>query len=47
MARSKPYSSKIREVIAHVASCHTEYKHPYLVQRDKINRVGYIIIFNG
>lgn len=44
MARSRPYSEKIRKVISHVASGTTEYRHPYLVQRDEIKRVGFIIV---
>jgi F-type H+-transporting ATPase subunit gamma len=43
MARSKPYSEKIRDVIHHLACARTEYKHPFLDVR-KIHRVGKIII---
>jgi F-type H+-transporting ATPase subunit gamma len=28
----------------HVAASHAEYKHPYLKQRNEVNRVGYIIV---
>lgn len=44
MAASKPYSKKIRQVIAHVAAGKSEYKHPYLQSREKIARVGYIVV---
>jgi F-type H+-transporting ATPase subunit gamma len=44
MATSKPYASKIRQVISHVAASSTEYPHPFLQQRDEIKRVGYIIV---
>jgi F-type H+-transporting ATPase subunit gamma len=44
MALTKPYAQKIRQVINHVASGHVEYPHPFLVQRDEIKRVGYIIV---
>lgn len=44
MALSKPYAQKIRQVINHVAAGHVEYPHPFLVQRDEIKRVGYIIV---
>ena len=44
MALTKPYSQKIRQVINHVASGHVEYPHPFLVQRDEIKSVGYIIV---
>ena len=43
MTASRPYSEKIQEVIHHLAYAATEYKHPYLEERD-VSRVGYIII---
>jgi len=43
MQASKPYAAKMRNVIAHLAHAHPEYKHPYLEVRD-VKRVGYIII---
>ena len=44
MARSKPYSTKIRKVISHVAASHSEFHHPYLQSRDEIKRVGFIVV---
>ncbi|VAW97893.1 ATP synthase gamma chain [hydrothermal vent metagenome] len=44
MRASRPYSDKMRQVIHHLAFAHTEYKHPYLLPRDEVKRVGYIII---
>ncbi len=44
MQASRPYATKIRNVLAHLAQAHSEYKHPYLLERDEIKRVGYIII---
>ncbi len=44
MALSRPYSEQIRRVISHVAASHTEYSHPYLQQREHINRIGYIVV---
>jgi F-type H+-transporting ATPase subunit gamma len=44
MATSKPYATKIREVISHVAASHSEYAHPFLQARPETKRVGYIII---
>ncbi len=43
MTASRPYAEKMRQVIAHLAFAHTEYKHPYLNDRD-VKRVGYIIV---
>ncbi len=44
MTVSKPYATKIRKVIAHVAASHSEYHHPYLQRREEIKRVGFIIV---
>jgi F-type H+-transporting ATPase subunit gamma len=44
MTLTKPYAEKIREVIAHVAGCSSEYQHPFLLPRKNIKRVGYIIV---
>ncbi len=44
MAISKPYATKMRQVISHVASCHSEFHHPYFQKRAEIKRVGYIIV---
>jgi len=43
MLAARPYAEKIRQVIAHLAQSHPEYKHPYTIVRD-VKRVGYIII---
>lgn len=44
MSVSRPYAQRIRQVIAHVASSHSEYQHPYLQKRETIKRVGFIIV---
>ena len=44
MAANRPFSRKLREVVGHVASAETEYKHPYLVDRKEPKRVGYIVV---
>ncbi len=43
MDASRPYADKMRAVIHHLAFAHSEYKHPYLEDRD-VKRVGYIVI---
>lgn len=43
MRSARPYAEKIRTVIAHLASAHPEYKHPFMVERE-VKRVGYLII---
>lgn len=43
MAASRPYSDKIRNVIAHLAHAHPEYQHSYMKDRE-VKRVGFIIV---
>jgi len=43
MRASRPYTEKMRNVVAHLAHAHPEYKHPYMQERDP-KRVGFIII---
>lgn len=43
MARAIPYAKKIMNVISHVASANSEYRHPYMEKRT-VKRAGYIII---
>ncbi len=44
MQASRPYAEKIASVICHLAHAHPEYKHPYLVSREEVKRVGYIVV---
>ncbi len=44
MNASRPYATKMRQVVSHMASGHLEYKHPYTLEREEVKRVGYIII---
>ena len=44
MHQARPYAEKMRQVIAHVAAANTEYKHPFLLARDEVKRVGFIIV---
>lgn len=44
MQVSKPYAQRIRQVVAHVASSHSEYHHPFLQKREQQKRVGYIVV---
>ncbi|MCP1673386.1 F-type H+-transporting ATPase subunit gamma [Natronocella acetinitrilica] len=43
MQRARPYSDKIRNVIAHLAKADPEYRHPFLVERE-VKRVGFIVV---
>jgi F-type H+-transporting ATPase subunit gamma len=44
MKSSRPYARAMKQVIGHLAQASSEYQHPYLVEREQIRRVGYIII---
>ena len=44
MRMSRPYGEKIRTVAAHVSHANPEYRHPFLVERDSVQRVGLIVI---
>jgi F-type H+-transporting ATPase subunit gamma len=43
MKRSKPYATKIRQVIKHIAGSNSEYHHPFLDVRP-IDRVGILVV---
>jgi len=44
MRMARPYGEKIRNVAAHISHANPEYRHPFLVPRDSVQRVGLIII---
>ena len=44
MSATRPYSQKMLNVIGHLANAKTEYSHPFLLERENVKRVGYIIV---
>jgi F-type H+-transporting ATPase subunit gamma len=44
MRMARPYGEKIRTVAAHISHANPEYRHPFLVERDSVKRVGLIVI---
>lgn len=44
MAAARPYAEKIRQIAAHLSHAQSEYKHPFLVARDKVKNVGLIVV---
>ena len=44
MRMARPYGEKIRNVAAHISHANPEYRHPFLVERDTVKRVGVIVI---
>ncbi len=44
MKVSRPYARVMKQVIGHLAQANSDYQHPYLVERQDVKRVGYIIV---
>jgi len=44
MRAARPYAEKIRNVAAHISHANPEYRHPFLVNRDSVKRVGLIVV---
>jgi F-type H+-transporting ATPase subunit gamma len=44
MRSTRPYADKIRDVAAHLSHANPEYRHPFLVARDTVKRVGIIVV---
>src|ERR687889_2141297 len=44
MRAARPYGEKIRNVAAHISHANPEYRHPFLVERDTVKRVGIIVV---
>jgi F-type H+-transporting ATPase subunit gamma len=44
MRASRPYARAMRQVIGHIAHATAEYKHPFMVTRENVKRVGYIVV---
>ena len=44
MFSARPYADKIRNVVAHLGLANPEYRHPFLLKRDEVKRVGLVIV---
>jgi F-type H+-transporting ATPase subunit gamma len=44
MRTARPYAEKIRNVAAHISHANPEYRHPFLIERDTVKRIGIIVI---
>ena len=44
MKASRPYARAMKQLIGHLAQANTDYRHPYLVQRENVKRVGYVVV---
>lgn len=43
MRASKPYATKIYDVVKHIARAKSEYRHPFMTERE-IKRIGLIVV---
>jgi F-type H+-transporting ATPase subunit gamma len=43
MVAARPYADKMRNVVAHIAHANTEYRHPFLIERE-VKRIGVIMV---
>ena len=43
MRASKPYATKIYDVVKHIARANSEYHHPFMTRRD-VKRIGMIVV---
>ena len=44
MRTARPYGEKIRNVAAHISHANPEYRHPFLLERDTVKRIGIIVV---
>jgi len=44
MRASRPYIEKLFNIMLHVSKANTEYRHPFLVPREQVKRVGAIVV---
>lgn len=44
MLAGRPYTEKIRHVVAHMSQAHPEYRHPFFYQPQDAGRAGMIVI---
>jgi F-type H+-transporting ATPase subunit gamma len=44
MRMARPYGEKIRNVAAHISHANPEYRHPFVVERDTVKRIGIIVV---
>ncbi len=44
MRAARPYGEKIRNVASHISHANPEYRHPFLISRDTVKKVGIIVV---
>ncbi|MGA9469497.1 MAG: F0F1 ATP synthase subunit gamma [Candidatus Macondimonas sp.] len=44
MSATRPYAQRMRQVIGHLAAASPDYRHPFLLPREPVNRVGILFV---
>jgi F-type H+-transporting ATPase subunit gamma len=44
MRQARPYADKVRNIVANLGAANPEYTHPFLVKRNPIKRIGFILV---
>lgn len=44
MSATRPYAQRMRQVIGHLAAANPDYRHPFLLPREPVNRVGILFV---
>jgi len=44
MRATRPYMRRALQIAMHVAKANTEYKHPFLIRRAEVKRIGAIVV---
>jgi F-type H+-transporting ATPase subunit gamma len=44
MRASRPYLERVFDIAMHISKANTEYRHPFLVRREPVKRVGAIVV---
>jgi F-type H+-transporting ATPase subunit gamma len=44
MRAARPYSSRVRNIAAHLAEANPEYSHPFMIEREELKKVGLIVV---
>ena len=44
MRASRPYLERLFEIAMHLAQANTEYRHPFLTARERVKRVGAVVV---
>lgn len=44
MSATRPYAERMRQVIGHLAAASPDYRHPFLLPREPVRRVGILFV---